>query len=559
MLLLLIGGNSTSQIIHPDRLTKWTPGVNVGVPGGIPDRKTIGSSVDASIYGTGAIDASEAISKAIDACPGGQVVFIPAGTYRIDKRIYQPDASEITIRGEGMGKTILISNVKEHVILLGNLDSPRPSGGIPINGGAAKGSTVIQVAGSSSVITGNLVRIEQDDLPYVISTGKPATNNKSLSVMFRVAGKTATTVTLEPAIPFDFTMSPTLVQYANPPIVNTGVEDLTIDCNAKAWAGIGMNQAWGCWIKNVEIKRSTSRQMIFYGFVAGELRQNYTHSVTGGGPNFEGIDFYEDGCFNLIEDNVVYNGGFPGIILGDYKGGCAGNAITYNYCDNVNTGYKNVAGMDISVSHGPHNVMNLVEGNIAGGMGSDGYHGSTSHATVARNWFTVTHPTCTGNLIGINIGRWNNYFNIIGNIIGTDAFSSNNGLYQPEEPYDQLKPVIYKFGYPNMGNSNFSGRWGPQDPPGYIGQSANQPSKPLQEFDLNVRKTMILHGNYDYKNKAVNWDPEIKDRVIPDSYIYSSKPAFFGDCPWPPIGPDVNGYFNDIPAKLRYDSGELPQ
>ena len=40
--------------------------------------------------------------------------------------------------------------------------------------------------------------------------------------------------------------------------------------------------------------------------------------------------------------------------------------------------------MDISVSHGPHNMMNLVEGNIAGGMGSDGYFGSTSHITIAE-------------------------------------------------------------------------------------------------------------------------------------------------------------------------------
>ena len=63
--------------------------------------------------------------------------------------------------------------------------------------------------------------------------------------------------------------------------------------------------------------------------------------------------------------------------------------------------------------------MNLVEGNIAGGMGSDGYFGSTSHITIARNWFTATHPTAKENLIALNVGRWNNYFNVVGNILGT--------------------------------------------------------------------------------------------------------------------------------------------
>jgi hypothetical protein len=207
--------------------------------------------------------------------------------------------------------------------------------------------------------------------------------------------------------------------------------------------------------------------------------------------------------------------------------------------------------MDISVSHGPHNVMNLVEGNIASGAGSDGYHGSTSHATIFRNWFTVTHPTCTANLIGINIGRWNNYFNIVGNVIGTESFSIT-GLYMPAEPYNQLEQLIYKFGFPNMGNSSFSLTWGPQDPPSYVGQAANQPAKKLQEFDLNVRNTMILHGNYDYRNKTVIWDPKISDHQIPASLIYTSRPAFFGDCRWPPVGPDIEGYVSDIPAKIRF-------
>ena len=559
--LLFFAINTTkSQIIPTDLLYDWES--NVGVPGGIPNRTTIGAIVDSVVYGNGTVDASSAIGEAIDLCPEGQVVYIPSGTYRLDNRVYRAYARNITIRGAGLGNTILIAgNSISQMLLLGTADWPRPTSGIAITSGATAGSTVVTVSNTSSIVVGNLVRIEQNDLPYVIDVSTPTTNDKLLSATFRVVSKTATTVTLTPQIPFTFTESPMLVQYSISPLVNTGVEDLTIDCNAQSGVGIEFDQAWGCWIKNIEIKNSTNRQMFLYCFVSGEIRHNYTHSVTSGGPNHEGIDLYEDCSFNLIEDNITYNGGFPGIILGDSRGGCAGNVIAYNFSYYANTGSPDMAGMDISVSHGPHNLMNLVEGNIAGGMGSDGYFGSTSHIIVVRNWFTATHPTANENLIAVNIGRWNNYFNLVGNILGTSDFSPN-GLYQPETPFSYLDEVIYKLGFPNMGNNGFTGTWGPTTPPSYIGQYAT--GNGLQELDYNVKTSMIRHGNYDYKNNSIIWDPSIIDHNIPASYFRSTKPEYFCDLQWPPFDPSTPpGTFNDenisrIPAGYRFVNGFDP-
>lgn len=559
--LLFISTNTTkSQIIPSDRLYNWEE--NVGVPGGIPNRTSIGAIVDSTIYGNGNVDASSAIQNAIDLCPDGKVVYIPSGTYRLDNRIYRAYADNITIRGAGPGNTILKAGTNvSQMILLGTADWPRPTTGITITNGATAGSTVLTVANSSSIIVGNLVRIEQNDLPYVIDVSSPITNDKLLSATFRVVSKTATTVTVTPQLPFTFTESPMLVQYSIAPLENTGVEDLTIDCNAQCGIAIEFDQAYGCWVKNVEIKNSTNRQMFFVCFVSGEVRHNYTHSVTSGGQNHEGIDFYEDCSFNLIEDNITYNGGFPGIILGDSKGGCAGNVIAYNFSYNVDTGYPNTAGMDISVSHGPHNLMNLVEGNIAGGFGSDGYFGSTSHITVLRNWFTATHPTCTDNLIAANIGRRNNYFNLVGNIFGTSDFSPN-GLYQPEQSFSYSDQIIYKLGFPNMGNNGFTGTWGPSTPPSYIGQFAT--GNGLQELDYNVKTSMIRHGNYDYKNNSIIWDPLITNHNIPKSYFRSSKPDYFCDLNWPPFDPSSSpGIISDenisrIPAGYRFIHGSDP-
>ena len=137
-----------------------------------------------------------------------------------------------------------------------------------------------------------------------------------------------------------------------PALSSTGIEDLTIDGNSLSGIPIEIVQSWACWVQNVEIKKSTSRQMFLVGFVSGEVRHCYTHDVVGGGPGHEGIDLYEDGCFNLIEDNITYNGGYPGIVLGDWRGGCAGNVIAYNFAYAAKTGVRTMAGEDISVSHG---------------------------------------------------------------------------------------------------------------------------------------------------------------------------------------------------------------
>jgi hypothetical protein len=72
--------------------------------------------------------------------------------------------------------------------------------------------------------------------------------------------------------------------------------------------------------------------------------------------------------------------------------------------------------------------------------------------------------------------------------------------------------------------------------------------------DADVAATMIRHGNYDYYHNSVVWDGDIASQTIPASLIYTSKPGYFGALQWPPIGPDVAGHVNNIPAKARWDT-----
>jgi hypothetical protein len=102
--------------------------------------------------------------------------------------------------------------------------------------------------------------------------------------------------------------------------------------------------------------------------------------------------------------------------------------------------------------------------------------------------------------------------------------------------------AVYENAYPAPGNTDQKTIWRL----GYGGP------KREGKDDGNVRATLIRHGNYDSVSKATVWDPANSDHTLPPSLYKKSKPAFFGDLPWPPIGPDVNPMCGKLPAEERY-------
>src|SRR5205809_3335256 len=84
LLVLAITPQAWAGIVPDDRLPP--PGIweSAGVEGGIPDRQTVCADVTQAPYNadrSGGTNASTAIQTAINSCPSGQVVFVPAGTY----------------------------------------------------------------------------------------------------------------------------------------------------------------------------------------------------------------------------------------------------------------------------------------------------------------------------------------------------------------------------------------------------------------------------------------------------------------------------------------------
>jgi hypothetical protein len=362
----------------------------------------------------------------------------------------------------------------------------------------------------------------------------------NMRITFKIISKTSTTVTFDPPCPFDFTgLNPKATVFAGSPytfIQGIGIEDLTIDLSSSqiAWA-IEFDTAYGCWVKNAEITGAYSRQMLFYQSVSGEVRHCYTNATQGSGPNHEGIDFSRDCSWNLVEDNIANKGGDPPFIFGDADGGNSCNVVAYNYATNTDPGF-----WDISFNHGPHDMLNLAEGNVIDNFKDDGYFGSSSHNTLFRNRIRYN----------LELKHFSNYYNIVGNVLGTTGFSN---AYETEQVNYSNNPV-YALGFPNIGNHSYSGTFGPTTPPNYVGLP--NILEGCQQLDRNVKATILRHGNFDYFNNATVWDPTIPDHVIPDSLYLTDRPIWWPkNMPWPPIGPDLTPMVSQIPAQCRFLGG----
>ena len=492
---------------------------------------------------TGVVDCTAIIQNALLSCPAGQVVYAPPGIFRLNSRVYTGwSAQNVTFRGAGQGITIIKSyGSYSSSFLFGSEQWPLPSPTVSIFSGATRGSNTIMVADTSSFTVGMPISIAASPMPvWSHNLGGFLDTLLNLRITSKIVSKTATTITFDPPCPFDFSgLNPKATVFSGGTFIQgVGVESLTIDLSASTigWA-IEFEEAFGCWIKDVEVTGASSKQMLFSVFVRGEVRHCYTHATRGSGPNHEGIDFMGDCCWNLVEDNIANKGGDPPFIFGDGNGSSSCNVVAYNYVVNTDPGF-----WDISFNHGPHDMLNLAEGNVIDNFKDDGYFGSSSHNTLFRNRINYN----------LELKHFSNYYNIVGNVLGTLGVANTYETVLADYWNYGVRP-IYALGFPNIGNDSYTGTFGPTSPPNYSANGNNLTDPENQTLDLNVAATILRHGNFDYFNNTTVWDATIPDHTIPNSLYLAAQPSWWpNNIPWPPIGPDLAPMVGQIPAEVRF-------
>jgi len=539
---------TTADVVPADRLMDWS---YAGVPSGIPYRTTIYRTLTPS-------NTLSEINAAIAACPANQVVYLAPGTYNLGQIMFGSKAG-VTLRGAGPGRTII--NTTAPSAISGTDLNFREADGLPLigDGGLTGGSTHITLASSPAVgfRIGNLIQITQDDHPDSLGlpgigvyhrTGLSAvwgmSPTRNLRFTSRITAISGTTMTLATPLPYSY--SPALNPKAyplrsGPGASQCGVESLSIRGNGHTDRAIDFAGADRCWFKDLEISNVVGSIGIIYLRHSSqcEIRRCYVHDAAGFPNQSDGYAFFlYYGCsYVLAIDNIARRVG-AGVVIN----GSSGSAVLYNYTEDVRRAGHSWLDQGFFINHGPHAIMNLVEGNILQRIQNDGYHGSTSHSLLYRN---NVHGVRTGTAEPrrlIDLCRGSYYHTVIGNVIGDPSWTPAEYEYSLG---DTTISCVYILGFPGMDSSS-------------MGAFASVPwdnwTKSTNAPDADVAVTLIRHGNYDYHNEDVVWDEDIVSRTLPASLFYASKPDFFGALSWPPIGPDVDGLVTDIPATARWDA-----
>ena len=565
-----------TDLSFAERTTTWNPGVTGGVPG----RKTVCATLDASSFGNGSSDASSGVQAALDACPAGQVVQLSAGTFLVNNS-YLLIGKGITLRGSGPGATTLKRTngatpgsytpaVADPVVIIGPSRWPRPdeSTSRRLAADGAKGSSSVTVANGGGFAAGQFVLLDEDnyetaswrslpnrngqptsvqiwatdravwqrhnppaseDDPFPEANGWFCRPGRPISEIKEVASVAGNVINFTTPLHIDYRVSHAaqLTRYTGQSVhvKGAGLEDLTV------YGGGNGNVRFECaahsWMRNVEDNVWLGEGVAIDNSFRVEVRDSHIHDAAWPYPGGGGyaISFANASSEVLIENNIVMQANK--VMVARSAG--AGSVVGYNYMDDGHIeSDPHWVEVGINGSHmvGSHHM--LFEGNESFNYDSDNTHGNSIYHTVFRNHLSGFRRSFPGmgnaRAGGLMYGSW--WHSFVGNVMGTETRMSGWAYEDLGTPWDGASS-IWRLGYDPI-------HW-------------------EQDADPMVRSTVLREGNFDYVTNQVHWDTAAQ--AIPASLYLAGKPGFFGSLPWPWVDPTGTTKLYTLPAKARYDAG----
>jgi hypothetical protein len=503
------------------------------------------ATLSAATYGNGRTDATSEIQRAIDRCPANEVVYLPAGTYRISSAILLN--RPIVLRGAGALRTTLEVSPSGVAVMMGSWT--HLGAGVKLARDAPKGSTTLTVTDASSFRSGDIVHLDQLDDPAVVQgTACPYLKRgsdgawRSIGQMVEIAGKSGDTLTLTSPLHWTFKaslqaqlvpLSPQATKYA-------GLEDLRIAGASNT--AVNVQYAAYSWIRGVETDHVDGVHVSLAGTYRFVLRDSYAHHslkyAYGGGSYGYSLEWQASD--NLVENNIVYYLNKPI----QFRAAGGGNVVAYNYVDDAwsqpdaggNFWFQEL-GIDV---HCAFPYMNLVEGNYAPHLGGASTWGNAGFITFFRNYapsvsrtIALTGPSAPGNQAAVELDSRMIGMNVVGNVLGSPGLPGAS--YETKGPTTCTRqvPFIYRLNYDAA--------------TGYCAFPS--------PVDTQASDTLFRHGNFDHVTNSLQWDPSVSNRTLSPSLYLTSKPPFFGSSPWPWVDPTRTPRVSTLPAKARFDAG----
>lgn len=511
LLPLATFGQSFIDAIRLPPSGSWQP----GIPGGIPAAPTNIVNVKNAPYnaaGDGVTDDTTAINNALT--NANSIIYLPAGTYYTSSGITFPTpASNVVLRGAGPTNTIITSSNANNIVTLSSLYGI--SQWQSLTADASRGATSVVVGSTANFPVGRYVVI---DMANRTEDGLPGYMSKAEAQWLKVLSKTATQLNFDRQLYIGYYTNRTaqISHHASGPSSRCGVEDLQIKrLQAAGLHMLVISGSFECWVQNVWFRDSLKWNIRFDNSARCEVRYCDIRGFrNGGGDTSYGVGLFGRSSDIYVYDNIAVNQRHSYIT--EYGG--QGNVFAYNYSrDPINeNGLSTDYLMGDICHHGGMPQYNLWEGNIHAVFKFDNVLGGSRYNLGFRNW--TQRKGLTNTIVA-------NFF--------ADIQTNNNYAALAANVYEDIPP-------------------GATAPVYRLGSNGDTPTS-----DTNVAYTIFLHGNYS-KPGGTNegWVAGYSTNP-PSSYFLSSKPAWFGDLSWPPIGADLANRTNAtpdyvLPAYERY-------
>lgn len=444
LLAILPAVYAAEYVIPSDRTPATGTWADAGITGGIPERSTIYTTIEAT---NGSTDQSTEIQDALIACPSGQIVKLGAGTFRCNSLInFNQNMNNIELRGtlnvDGTLATIIDARAQTGINIgpAANFDYPTLS---PTVATLTKGATTLTVPSSTDFTNGQLIIVEaanEGETPVFANYGY--TYRRAQIAKLKDSGGKPTSTTIEidaPGLHGNFSgVSAAQIRGASIKTSNSGIRDLRItgaNSSDTLAFGIVLGGAYQCYVYNVKSDGATSTPLRLATSYKCEIRRFWAGATDGSTSSYGMlVEFY---CTsNLVIDSVFQNSGF-----GIYQQiVTSGNVYAYN-CLVKTTGTEGERYTTLNVNHGPWSQFTLIEGNVGSVVQNDGYFGGAGYTTVFRNWFMGAALSSTTSFYSAAFNRYSRNENLIGNVFGRTGVGGGG----------------YSLGNPNMGNSNSTG------------------------------------------------------------------------------------------------------